>query len=250
MGGGTSVGTSFVTLYRALLDKGSLLYRGLAPLSLLREELAGELEGLAVLASALQAAPHDPALPEHFARHWKRTARGLLEQWQMTNYVSAVFIGTTATMLQDPRVAGSDVARTSAAVAFLCALSSLGCGALLYLHLARIKAAEHAVAWIGNLETLTARRWPNPLATLLAPATLLLWSAASFALALATSHVFPPSATGAPPAPRPCPRVAAALALAACAAQTLRVAWTVRRLAPAAAARDVAQAARAHTLAV
>ena len=58
-------------------------------------------------------------------------------------------VWTIATMLQDPRVTGSDVARTSAAVAFLCALASLSCGAVLYLHLVRIKKTEHAVEWLA-----------------------------------------------------------------------------------------------------
>lgn len=145
-------------------------------------------------------------------------------------------------MLQDPLVSSNALGRASATVALLCALSSLCCGSMLYLHIVRIKGAVHALDWVSNLQTLSASRWSDPLAALLAPAMLLLWSAASFILALLLAYVFPPHMPDSPGV-QDIPRIAAAVALLACTAYTLRVAWVLRRLLPARSANDGVQAA-------
>ncbi|EKM54073.1 uncharacterized protein PHACADRAFT_196508 [Phanerochaete carnosa HHB-10118-sp] len=238
MGSQTRIVISFITLCRPLVD------------------LRWELEELSALAAALQgSAPGHVAIPplpdEHsldgvFHRRWRRVARGLLEQWQVMNYVSAVFIGTIATMLQDPMVTSSTISRTSAAVALLYALSSLCCGSMLYLHIVKIKRPQHALDWVINFQTLTSSRWINPLTILATPATFLLWAATFFVLALFISYVWqPPNMV-----PQLFPRIATACALAMCAGQMLLVAWTLRKLEPAPQPRSRAQTSRTDTLEV
>ena len=72
----------------------------------LREQLSSGLEELYVLGPTADSGPTSasdiavvPFSPDEYAKQdafhscWKRFMRGLLEQWQVVNYVSAVLVG-------------------------------------------------------------------------------------------------------------------------------------------------------------
>ena len=88
---------STVDIFNGLSTHSSLLVP-------MRERLASDIEELCMLGATgngsvptgtavASFSPDDYAMQDVFHRRWKRFMRGLLEQWQVINYVSAVLVG-------------------------------------------------------------------------------------------------------------------------------------------------------------
>ena len=87
-----------ISNYRLLFTIIAKLYNSLVPFSWLRQQLASDIGELSTLSTAVDRRTiavtwPDSAFDIIFRRRWKHTTRGMLQQWQMMNYVSAVFIG-------------------------------------------------------------------------------------------------------------------------------------------------------------
>lgn len=163
-------------------------------------------------------------------RRWRGFADGLRTQWHMISFVAAVFIGTLATMLQDPFVSKSPLALATAAVSLLCALSSLLYGVILHVHLSKIKSWEATIMWLKNMQHLQTQSLVNPVKLLVSPLAWLLCSAAFFILALFLAYVWAPDLGETNVRRHPVLRAAVACVFLAWAVQGPVAFWTLRQL--------------------
>lgn len=185
-------------------------------------------------------------------------------------------------MLQDPLVSGDALGRALAAASFLCALSSLCNGVMLYIHLTKIKKADHALVWVTVSSLLSGStpmqltrdcpEFPNAhlwkvdeafdhshrsrdMATLVSvllhlafdfcrPLSMFTRAVVFFVMALSISYVWQPPNI----ASQLLPRIAVACALVFCVVQTLMVVWTLRKLKPGLSPQSGVQARGTDTL--
>ncbi|KIP08267.1 hypothetical protein PHLGIDRAFT_384795 [Phlebiopsis gigantea 11061_1 CR5-6] len=192
-------------------------------------ELVESLHGqTAITQSVGHATPSHSRRPDvqNFYLRWSRFSQCLTGQWQAMNYVSAVFVGTMATMLQDPTVFGHTVGRTCITVAFLCSLASLCCGSMLSIHLSNVKSVGEAAVWTTNLHGMSSNLWSNPVVALAAPAVWLILSALFFVATLIASYVWQPPDAGT----HIVSRVIIGCVIVAWLAQTISMVWTLHEL--------------------
>ncbi|KAI0093317.1 hypothetical protein BDY19DRAFT_923257, partial [Irpex rosettiformis] len=81
-------------------------------------------------------------------KRWGECTKNLRTQWQVINYVDAVFIGAIVTMLQDDIVSTNDIAQPLAVAAFLCTLASLCWGVVFYVHMEKRRDPHGTRTWI------------------------------------------------------------------------------------------------------
>ncbi|KAI0700902.1 hypothetical protein BC835DRAFT_1325485 [Cytidiella melzeri] len=160
-------------------------------------------------------------------RRWSACTKNLCTQFQMVNYVAAVFIGALVTMLQDPVISSNPTAKLLATTAFLCALGSFCWGVVFQIHISRARTPLDARLWLLNARYVCRCKWWNFEVMFSLPTVWLLWSALLFCLALVLSYICDVSDVTVPPILSRLPGIFVVLVWAL---QVPLVVWTLARL--------------------